>query len=223
MQLVLTVNGTTYEVEARPTARLLDVLRDQLGLTGTKEGCAEGECGACTVIVDGRAVNSCVMLAVQARGKEILTVEGLARDGELDVLQRKFVEYGAVQCGFCTPGMLMSAKALLMRDPTPSEQDIRIALAGNLCRCTGYTAIVAAVKAASGQESTPQMALLGVPGELAAAAVTDPATLAVACETVESEAGRPLGAPCTPVDGGPTAAGEGSTTSGARPVPEGGE
>lgn len=223
MQLVLTVNGTTYEVEARPTARLLDVLRDQLGLTGAKEGCAEGECGACTVIVDGRAVNSCVMLAVQARDKEILTVEGLARDGELDVLQRKFVEYGAVQCGFCTPGMLMSAKALLMRDPTPSEQDIRIALAGNLCRCTGYTAIVAAVKAASGQESTPQMALPGVPGELAAAAVTDPATLAVACETVESEAGRPLGAPCTPVDGGPTPAGEGSTTSGARPVPEGGE
>ena len=104
MQLVLTVNGMAHEVEARPTARLLDVLRDQLGLTGTKEGCAEGECGACTVIVDGRAVNSCVMLAVQARGKEILTVEGLAEDGELDLLQQKFVEYGAVQCGYCTPG-----------------------------------------------------------------------------------------------------------------------
>ena len=151
MQLVLTVNGMVHEVEARPTARLLDVLRDQLGLTGTKEGCAEGECGACTVIVDGRAVNSCVMLAVQARGKEVLTVEGLAQDGELDLLQQKFVEYGAVQCGYCTPGMLMSAKALLMGNPVPSEQDIRIALAGNLCRCTGYTAIVAAVKAASGQ------------------------------------------------------------------------
>ena len=148
MQLLLTVNGMQYEVEARPTARLLDVLRDQLGLTGTKEGCAEGECGACTVIVDGKAVNSCVMLAVQARGKEILTVEGLAQDGELDALQQKFVEYGAVQCGYCTPGMLMSAKALLMGNPVPSEQDIRIALAGNLCRCTGYSAIVAAVKAA---------------------------------------------------------------------------
>ena len=163
MQLVLTVNGTTYEVEARPTARLLDVLRDQLGLTGTKEGCAEGECGACTVIVDGRAVNSCVMLAVQARGKEILTVEGLARDGELDVLQRKFVEYGAVQCGFCTPGMLMSAKALLMRDPTPSEQDIRIALAGNLCRCGTYPRIrkaihrAAALLAAEQEESAQEI------------------------------------------------------------------
>ena len=131
------------------------MLRDQLGLTGTKEGCAEGECGACTVIVDGRAVNSCVMLAVQARGKEILTVEGLAAHGELDLLQQKFVEYGAVQCGYCTPGMLMSAKALLMANPVPSEQDIRIALAGNLCRCTGYSAIVAAVKAASGQEAAP--------------------------------------------------------------------
>ena len=155
MQLLLTVNGMIHEVEARPTARLLDVLRDQLGLTGTKEGCAEGECGACTVIVDGKAVNSCVMLAVQARGKEILTVEGLAQDGELDLLQQKFVEYGAVQCGYCTPGMLMSAKALLMGNPVPSEQDIRIALAGNLCRCTGYSAIVAAVKAASGHEATP--------------------------------------------------------------------
>lgn len=148
MQLVLTVNGMTYEVEAQSTARLLDVLRDQLGLTGSKEGCGEGECGACTVIVDGKAVNSCMMLAVQARGKEVLTVEGLAQDGELDVLQQKFIEYGAVQCGFCTPGMLMSAKALLMGNPVPSEQDIRVALAGNLCRCTGYTKIFEAFEAA---------------------------------------------------------------------------
>ncbi len=190
MQLVLTVNGMTCEVEARPTARLLDVLRDQLGLTGTKEGCAEGECGACTVIVDGKAVNSCVMLAVQARGKEILTVEGLAKDGVLDVLQQKFVEYGAVQCGYCTPGMLMSAKALLMSNPVPSEQDVRTALAGNLCRCTGYSAIVAAVLAAGGREATPLMELPGDAGELAAEATTDPATLAAVCEVVEAETGE---------------------------------
>ena len=196
MQLLLTVNGMVHEVEARPTARLLDVLRDQLGLTGTKEGCAEGECGACTVIVDGRAVNSCVMLAVQARGKEILTVEGLAPDGELDLLQQKFVEYGAVQCGYCTPGMLMSAKALLMGNPVPSEQDIRIALAGNLCRCTGYSAIVAAVKAASGQEAVPLMELPGDAEELAAEVTTDPETLAAACEVVQADADGPLGAPC---------------------------
>jgi len=187
MQLVLTVNGMTHEVEARPTARLLDVLRDQLGLTGTKEGCAEGECGACTVIVGGKAVNSCVMLAVQARGKEILTVEGLAKEGELDLLQQKFVEYGAVQCGYCTPGMLMSAKALLMGNAVPSEQDIRIALAGNLCRCTGYSAIVAAVKAASGREAAPLMELPGDAEELAAEVTTDPDTLAAACEVVEAE------------------------------------
>ena len=196
MQLLLTVNGMVHEVEARPTARLLDVLREQLGLTGTKEGCAEGECGACTVIVDGRAVNSCVMLAVQARGKEILTVEGLAPDGELDLLQQKFVEYGAVQCGYCTPGMLMSAKALLMGNPVPSEQDIRIALAGNLCRCTGYSAIVAAVKAASGQEAAPLMELPGAAEELAAEVTTDPETLAAACEVVQADAAGPLGAPC---------------------------
>jgi len=215
VQLVLTVNGTTYEVEARPTARLLDVLRDQLGLTGTKEGCAEGECGACTVIVDGRAVDSCMMLAVQARGKEILTVEGLAQDGELDVLQQKFVEYGAVQCGYCTPGMLMSAKALLMGNPVPSEQDIRVALAGNLCRCTGYTAIVAAVKAASGQDTRPLMEMPVEPGELAAEAVTDPDTLAAACGIVEAETGQPPGGPCS--------SGGSSEMLGFHSAPEGGE
>ena len=201
MQLLLKVNGMTYEVDARPTARLLDVLRDQLGLTGTKEGCAEGECGACTVIVDGKAVNSCVMLAVQARGKEVLTVEGLAEDGQLDLLQQKFVEYGAVQCGYCTPGMLMSAKALLMANPVPSDQDIRIALAGNLCRCTGYSAIVAAVKAAGGQEATPAMVLPGEADELAAEVTTDPETLAAACEVAQADADGPLGAPCGPEGG----------------------
>jgi carbon-monoxide dehydrogenase small subunit len=188
MQLLLTVNGMQYEVEARPTVRLLDVLRDQLGLTGTKEGCGEGECGACTVIVDGKAVNSCVMLAVQARGKDVLTVEGLAEGGELDLLQQKFVEYGAVQCGYCTPGMLMSAKALLMANPVPSEQDIRIALAGNLCRCTGYAAIVAAVKAAGGHDATPAMVLPGEAEELTAEVSTDPETLAVVQEVVEAAA-----------------------------------
>ena len=199
MQLLLTVNGMQYEVEARPTARLLDVLRDQLGLTGTKEGCAEGECGACTVIVGGKAVNSCVMLAVQARGKEILTVEGLAEHGELDALQQKFVEYGAVQCGYCTPGMLMSAKALLMANPVPSEQDIRIALAGNLCRCTGYAAIVAAVKAASGHDATPAMVLPGEAEELGAEVSTDPETLAIVQEAVEAaEAELTEGAPPAP-------------------------
>jgi carbon-monoxide dehydrogenase small subunit len=190
MELLLTVNGTLYEVEVRPTARLLDVLRDQLGLTGTKEGCAEGECGACTVLVDGRAIASCVMLAVQARGKEIITVEGLAEDGELDLLQQKFVEYGAVQCGYCTPGMLMSAKALLLENPVPSDKDIRVALAGNLCRCTGYSAIIAAVKAASGQEATPLMELPGDAEELAAEPQTDPQTLAVVREVAEKTAGR---------------------------------
>jgi aerobic carbon-monoxide dehydrogenase small subunit len=188
LRLLLTVNGMASEVEVRPTARLLDVLRDQLGLTGTKEGCAEGECGACTVIVDGKAVDSCVMLAVQARGKDILTVEGLAEDGELDLLQKKFVEHGAVQCGYCTPGMLMSAKALLMADPRPSEQDIRTALAGNLCRCTGYTTIVAAVKAASGQEAEPAMELPADPEELIAAVASDPETLVAVSELVQAEA-----------------------------------
>jgi len=188
MRLQLTVNGTPRGLEIDPTARLIDVLRDELQLTGAKEGCGEGECGACTVLVDGKAVASCLMLAVQARGREVVTVEGLAVEGELDTLQQKFVEYGAVQCGFCTPGMLMSAKALLLQNPTPSERDIRVALAGNLCRCTGYSAIVAAVKAASGQEAAPLMELPADPGELATEATSDPETLEAAREVARRAA-----------------------------------
>lgn len=146
MELELKVNGKTYSLEVDPESRLLDVLRDELGLTGAKEGCGEGECGACTVILDDLAVNSCLVLAVQARGKKILTVEGLAENGELDRMQQAFIDNGAIQCGYCTPGMLMSAKALLLREPNPTEEEIRTALSGNLCRCTGYVNIVNAVK-----------------------------------------------------------------------------
>ncbi len=149
MQIEFTVNGHKRCLEVCPSMRLLDLLRDRLGLTGTKEGCGEGECGACTVIMDGMAVNSCLALASQVDGREIITVESLARDGELDLLQQKFIQAGAVQCGFCTPGMLMSAKALLLKNSHPTEAEIRQALAGNLCRCTGYSKIVEAVKSAA--------------------------------------------------------------------------
>ncbi len=150
MLLEFEVNGVPRRLEVDPAARLVDVLRRDLGLTGTKEGCGEGECGACTVLVDEQAVDSCLLLAAQVRGRRVLTVEGLSANGELDELQRQFIANGAVQCGFCTPGMLMAAKALLLREPDPSEDEIRHELAGNLCRCTGYEAIVAAVRAASG-------------------------------------------------------------------------
>ena len=141
----VTVNGSLECVEVPSHWTLLQMLRDKLALTGTKNGCSAGECGACTVLMDGEPVNSCMLLAVEADGAEILTVEGLARDGQLDPLQEAFIEQGAVQCGFCTPGVLMTARALLDRNPDPSEEQVREALVGNLCRCTGYTRIVSAV------------------------------------------------------------------------------
>jgi aerobic-type carbon monoxide dehydrogenase small subunit (CoxS/CutS family) len=146
---ILTVNGMPYPVEVEGHRSLLSVLRGEIGLTGSKEGCDDSECGACMVLLDGRPVNSCSYLALQAQGREITTVEGLSNDGDLHPLQRQFLEQGGVQCGFCTPGMLMSAKALLDRNPEPSEEEIRIALSGNLCRCTGYQGIVRAVQAAA--------------------------------------------------------------------------
>lgn len=143
------VNDKEYNIDVNPEMRLIDVLRNKLGLTGVKEGCGEGECGACTVIMDGEAVNSCLVMAVQARGKKIITIEGLGKNGELDPLQSAFIENGAVQCGYCTPGMIMSAKALLLKNPNPTEEEIREAIAGNICRCTGYNNIVKAIKTAS--------------------------------------------------------------------------
>lgn len=145
----LTVNGDPVEVTVSPRVTLLEVIRDNLELTGTKEACSLGECGACTVILDGKTVNSCLVLAVEAKGKEVLTIEGLGKDGELHPLQQAFIDEGAVQCGFCTPGMILSAKALLDKNPEPDEDDIKEALAGNLCRCTGYVKIVKAVKTAA--------------------------------------------------------------------------
>jgi aerobic-type carbon monoxide dehydrogenase small subunit (CoxS/CutS family) len=142
----LTVNGTSYRAQIEPHRSLLSVLRTELGLTGTKEGCDDSECGACMVLLDGRPLNSCSYLALQAGGREITTVEGLGADDDLHPLQRAFLEEGGVQCGFCTPGMLMSAKALLDLNPSPSQWEIRQALGGNLCRCTGYEKIVRAVQ-----------------------------------------------------------------------------
>ena len=148
----LNVNGVGYPVEVEPWRSLLSVLRDEVGLTGSKEGCDDSECGACMVLLDGRPVNSCSYLALQADGREVTTIEGLAApDGELHPLQRAFLDQGGVQCGFCTPGMLISAKALLDENPTPNEEEIRLALSGNLCRCTGYSGIVRAVQSAAGE------------------------------------------------------------------------
>lgn len=145
-EITLKVNGGWERASVPSNMTLLTFLREVLVLTGTKNGCAAGECGACTVLMNGEPVNSCMVLAVEADGAEIVTVEGLARAGQLDPLQQAFVDLAGVQCGFCTPGMLISARALLDRNPHPTEEDIKQALVGNLCRCTGYTRIVEAVK-----------------------------------------------------------------------------
>ena len=143
--LELTINGERHEVSTEPHRTLLDVLRVDLGLTGTKENCLEAECGVCTVLLDGRAVNSCILLAVQCQDREVVTIEGLARDGALDPLQQAFIDHGAVQCGYCIPGMILSAKAFLDERPGADEAELREALAGNLCRCTGYQKIIDAI------------------------------------------------------------------------------
>jgi carbon-monoxide dehydrogenase small subunit len=148
-QITLTVNGETELLEVESHQTLLQILREDLDLTGTKDGCNNGECGACTVLFDGQPVNACLVLAVEADGHEVVTIEGLTQNGVLDPLQRAFINRNAVQCGFCTPGMIISAKALLDRNPQPSEMEIRQAIAGNLCRCTGYTRIVEAVQEAA--------------------------------------------------------------------------
>ncbi|MFQ5852062.1 MAG: (2Fe-2S)-binding protein [Candidatus Binatia bacterium] len=149
MTLHLNINGTAYEAKARPLETLLTVLRDRLNLTGTKDGCGEGVCGACTVLLDGHPVSSCLLLASYAEGKKITTIEGLGYDGKLHPLQKAFLDNGAFQCGYCTPGMILMAKALLDQNSRPSEKEIRDFMAGNICRCTSYMEIVQAVKQAS--------------------------------------------------------------------------
>ncbi len=149
MNLSFYVNDRPVHLDTAPDRRLLDILREDLHLTGTKEGCAEGECGACTVLLDGEAVHSCLTLALHLEGRHVTTIEGLAASGELDILQTAFVEEIAIQCGFCTTGMIMSAKALLLKYPDPTEEEIRIALSGNICRCSGYVQIVRAVDRAA--------------------------------------------------------------------------
>ena len=148
--LTITVNGEVHEVYVEASTSLLVLLRDHLGLTGSKEGCDDSECGACMMLVEGRPVNSCSYLALQANGRKVITVEGLAAGAELHPLQHQFAELGSVQCGYCTSGMLMSSLALLEQNPMPSEEQIKWALSGNLCRCTGYKKIVEAVQAAAG-------------------------------------------------------------------------
>ena len=149
LEVHYTINGRAHEAYIEPNLTLLEVVRDELRLTGTKEGCGTGDCGACSMIVDGKLVTSCLMLAPQADGAEITTIEGLATNGELHPVQQAFIDTGGVQCGFCIPGMILAGKVLLDKNPKPDEQEIRSAIAGNLCRCTGYTKIVEAIAAAA--------------------------------------------------------------------------
>jgi len=153
VQLQLKINGLPYRVEVEPRRTLLELIREDLELTGTKEGCGLGECGTCTVLLDGQPVKSCITLAVQANGREVTTIEGVEQaDGTLHPIQQAFIDHGAIQCGFCTPGMVLSAKALLDENPKPTELEVRQAIAGNLCRCTGYQKIVEAILAVSSNE-----------------------------------------------------------------------
>jgi carbon-monoxide dehydrogenase small subunit len=156
-EIVLSINGQDYALQVEPDELLVDVLRDRLLLTGTKKGCGTGDCGACTVIMDGRPVTSCLVLAVAAQGKSIETVEDMADGEELHPLQRSFIDHGAVQCGYCTPGLLMMARYLLEQNPSPTEAEIRAAIAGNLCRCTGYTKIVEAIQAVGNGSAAREM------------------------------------------------------------------
>jgi len=154
--LNLTVNGEDVDLAVSPNTTLLEVLRDNLGLTGVKEGCAEGVCGACTVLMNGMPIRSCLTLALEAEGTSVVTIEGLASQGTLHSVQQAFVERGAVQCGFCTPGMVLASKALLDRIPSPTDDEIKTALAGNFCRCTGYAKILEAVRTAAGRTRTEE-------------------------------------------------------------------
>ncbi|MBA7472877.1 MAG: 2Fe-2S iron-sulfur cluster binding domain-containing protein [Spirochaeta sp.] len=153
IDITLKINGSEYRENVPANMTLLHFLKERLLLTGTKEGCSIGECGACTVIMNGKTVTSCLVLAAEADGAEISTIEGEAKDGRLSALQKAFIEYSAIQCGFCTPGMIMSARELLSRNPHPSRQEITEAIAGNLCRCTGYEPIIDAVEAVAGKKS----------------------------------------------------------------------
>ncbi len=147
-QIEIKVNGVMHGIDVQPWDTLLDVIRDKLGLTGTKEGCGLGECGACTVIMNGKTVNSCLVLAVEADGKQITTIEGLAEGNKLHPIQQAFIDLGGLQCGFCTPGMIISAKAMLDENQNPTEEEIRRGISGNFCRCTGYTKIIQSIQAA---------------------------------------------------------------------------
>jgi len=151
--ITLQINGQDYDIFIEGRTRLLDAIREQCDLTGVKEGCSTGDCGACTVLADGKPIASCMTFAMAAQGKELLTIEGLAQNGQLHPLQEEFIEKGGLQCGICTPGMILSAKALLDENPNPTTDEIRFALAGNLCRCTGYQKIIEAVVAASERQA----------------------------------------------------------------------
>jgi carbon-monoxide dehydrogenase small subunit len=151
-EITLKVNGNDYKMTVDTRMTLIEAIRGEIGLTSTKEGCSVGECGTCTVLMDGKPIYSCIMLAVEAEGKEILTIEGLADFDDLHPIQKSFIDHGAVQCGFCTPGMILTAKALLDENPNPTEEDVRKAISGNLCRCTGYSKIIEAIMSLSGNK-----------------------------------------------------------------------